>query len=391
MAGHKAQRGKTIRNSNVELVRLIAMAMVMFNHSPWGASNYLDMGAGYGQRLGSTLIVSFLGNWGGVGNCLFFIISAWFLCDEQQRYAKNASRCWHLEKQLWFWSFLLFAGCLVFWHIYGGVPDMKSLASLGLKTVFPFAAYMWWYPTAYMLFLMISPLLTRGLRSLSRNMHAALCVGLIIVFGWTPWRLFPLNMGYSILLFFYLYILVCFAKWHMGDLCRNRTMAYRLFAFGLALGLGSQFLAQCVLPNRIVWSLWMNSPRCLSSICIALAIVICATTAKPRHSAVINYIAASTLAVYLVCTHPLADMVLKPLAARTPVGIAAIGQVFVMAVAVYVGALAIDMVRHWVFDWTIDRNVERQNAWIVSKLRAMRDAGVRILDRLTAAASMKVQ
>lgn len=71
MIMHKAQRRTTVRNSNIELVRLIAMAMVMLNHSPWGASHYLDASAGYLQRLGSTQLVSFLGNWGGVGDCLF--------------------------------------------------------------------------------------------------------------------------------------------------------------------------------------------------------------------------------------------------------------------------------------------------------------------------------
>lgn len=382
MIMHKAQRRTTVRNSNIELVRLIAMAMVMLNHSPWGASHYLDASAGYLQRLGSTQLVSFLGNWGGVGDCLFFIISAWFLCDEKQSYAKNVSRCWHLEKQLWFWSIVLFIGCVAVWHVQGNMPGTKSFAALGLKTVFPFAANMWWYPTSYMLFLAVCPLLTQGLRLLTRNQHAALCVGLLLIFGWTPWRLFPLNMGYSVLLFFYLYILVCFVKWHMPDLSVSRSMAYRLLVVGLVVGLGSQLFIQSLLPNRIVWSMWMNSPRCLSSICIALAIVIIATTAKPRYSKVINYIAASTLAVYLVSTHPLADLVLKPLAARTQTGIVAIWQVLAMAAAVYITALIIDMIRHWVFSWTVDRNAPRQSVWMVSKLKQVRNVGIRLLDRL---------
>ena len=76
-----------------------------------------------------TLIISFLSNWGGVGDCLFFIISAWFLCDEEQSYERNISRCWHLEKQLWFWSLSLFIGCLIVWHMRGETPGVKTLAS----------------------------------------------------------------------------------------------------------------------------------------------------------------------------------------------------------------------------------------------------------------------
>lgn len=383
MIDHRTVRHKGVRNSNIEMVRLIAMVMIVLNHSPWNAFSYADASAGYIQRLGMTCIISFLSNWGGVGDCLFFIISAWFLCDEKQSYKRNISRCWHLEKQLWFWSIVLFIGCLVVWHMQGGVPGVETLASLGLKTLFPFAANLWWYPTSYMLFLLVCPLLTRGLRLLTRERHAALCVGLLLGFGWTPASVFPLDMVYSIVLFFYLYVLVCFVKWHMPVLYENRSLTYILLAFGLAVGLGSQLIIACVLPNRVVWTMWMNSPRCLSTICIALAIVVIATTAKPRYSQVINYVAASTLAVYLVCTHMFANLILTPVVRTLHPGIASVGKMVAMAAMVYIAALIIDILRHWIFTWTVDRSVNRQNDWITDNLRRLCDRGVRAIDGFT--------
>ena len=47
MATHKEQRHKKIRNSNVEVVRLIAMVMIVLNHAPWNALHYVDVDAGY--------------------------------------------------------------------------------------------------------------------------------------------------------------------------------------------------------------------------------------------------------------------------------------------------------------------------------------------------------
>lgn len=381
MIDHRIARHKSVRNSNIEMVRLIAMVMIVLNHSPWNAFSYADASAGYIQRLGMTCIISFLSNWGGVGDCLFFIISAWFLCDEEQSYERNISRCWHLEKQLWFWSLSLFIGCLIVWHMRGEMPEMKTLASLGLKTMFPFAAKLWWYPTSYMLFLMACPLLTRGLRLLTRERHAALCVGLLLIFGWTPASVFPLDMSYSIVLFFYLYVLVCFVKWHMPFLYKSRSLAYVLLAFGLTVGLGSQLIIECVLPNRIVWTMWMNSPRCLSTICIALAIVVMATTAKPRYSRVINYVAASTLAVYLVCTHMFANLILRPMVSPLHPDIASVGKIVAMAAIIYIVSLIIDILRHWIFSWTIDRNINQQNDWIIDSLRRLYDRGVRVVGK----------
>ncbi|WP_024541177.1 acyltransferase family protein [Bifidobacterium choerinum] len=382
MTTHGKLQPTKIRNSNVEVVRLIAMVMIVLNHAPWNALHYVDVDAGYVQRLGPTLFVSFLSNWGGVGDCLFFVISAWFLCDERQSYRKNLSRCWHLEKQLWFWSVVLFAGCLTIWHMRGTTPEGKPLAALGLKTIFPFAANMWWYPTSYMLFLLVCPLLTRGLRALPRARHAALCVGLLLMFGWTPASIFPLNMIYSIVLFVYLYILMCYVKWHMPDFVANKGIGYRLLIFGLILGLGSQLIVQCIMPNRAIWTVWMNSPRCISSICVALGIVVLATTARPRHSRSVNYVAASTLAVYLVCTHPCAALVLVPLVATEPSGFVGVTKLVGLALLVYLVALMLDMLRHWMFGWSIDRNVQPQNAWIAATAEKLLDRGVSLLDRL---------
>lgn len=64
MTTHGKLQSTKIRNSNVEVVRLIAMVMIVLNHAPWNALHYVDVDAGYVQRLGPTLLVSFLSNWG---------------------------------------------------------------------------------------------------------------------------------------------------------------------------------------------------------------------------------------------------------------------------------------------------------------------------------------
>lgn len=47
MTTHGKLQPTKIRNSNVEVVRLIAMVMIVLNHAPWNALHYVDVDAGY--------------------------------------------------------------------------------------------------------------------------------------------------------------------------------------------------------------------------------------------------------------------------------------------------------------------------------------------------------
>lgn len=183
-------------------------------------------------------------------------------------------------------------------------------------------------------------------------------------------------MSYSIVLFFYLYVLVCFVKWHMPVLYKGRSLAYALLAFGLTVGLGSQLIIECVLPNRIVWTMWMNSPRCLSTICIALAIVVMATTSKPG-----QLCRCIDIAVYLVCTHMLANLILRPMVRPLHPGIVSVSKIVAIAAIVYIVSLIIDILRHWIFSWTVDRNINQQNDCISDSLRRLYDGGVRVVGK----------
>lgn len=81
---------KSERNSNIEVLRLVAMGLIVLNHLQWGEMHYIDTNWSYIHRMGISQIVTFLSNWGGVGDCLFFGISAWFLCTERQSIRKNS-------------------------------------------------------------------------------------------------------------------------------------------------------------------------------------------------------------------------------------------------------------------------------------------------------------
>lgn len=160
----------------------------------------------------------------------------------------------------------------------------------------------------------------------------------------------------------------------------------RLIVFGLIVGLVSQLVVRCIMPNRAIWTVWMNSPRCVSSICVVLGIVILATIAKPRYSQSVNYVAASTLAVQLVCM-PCTALILKPMVSAERPGFVGIAKLSGLALLVYMVALVFDMLRHWEFSWSVDRNVQRQIAWIASVAEKLINRGVHLIGKLNAASA----
>ena len=58
---------KSERNSNIEVLRLVAMGLIVLNHLQWGEMHYIDTNWSYIHRMGISQIVTFLSNWGGVG------------------------------------------------------------------------------------------------------------------------------------------------------------------------------------------------------------------------------------------------------------------------------------------------------------------------------------
>ena len=86
------------------------MACIVLNHFPW---DYDSLSSACFPGGGIALfLVNLLSNFGGLGDCLFFGISAWFLSEEIQGLGKNVKRVCMLEAQLLFYGTILFAATL---------------------------------------------------------------------------------------------------------------------------------------------------------------------------------------------------------------------------------------------------------------------------------------
>ena len=115
---------------------------------------------------------------GRVGVVIFFSISAWFFLDKELTIKSSLKRIWIMERELLFWSLTLMAFYLVFDRADLG---MKLMA----KSILPLSMNVWWYATAYAIFLALLPFLSKGLKALGRECHLALAVIVLVIWGLT--------------------------------------------------------------------------------------------------------------------------------------------------------------------------------------------------------------
>lgn len=366
-AHSRNSNGGGCRNSSIELLRIIAMFMILMHHFiVHNGYDVLKLPLGP-ERIFFQLVMQ---GGGKVGVVIFFSISAWFFLDREQTVKSNLKRVWIMERELLFWSLILLAFYLIF--------DRADLGmKLMVKSVMPLSMGLWWYATAYAIFLALLPFLSKGLKALGREYHLALAAMVLVIWGLTSF--IPKTLGNSTLTgvfgFVYLFILISAYKWYMKPFTTKQT--WLMIGFGLSFFL----LYTCVsislslLGHNI--GIFIVGDWKLPVIMVGFGMFLLFDRVT-FHSRIINRIAQSAFAVYLITDYAASKKLLwarlfnlknlyqQPLA---------ILQIFGILLAIYAACTLLDFVRQALFAITIDR---RRGHWFellwdrVSKLKRSR-------------------
>lgn len=377
IAASGKRRSAVNRNSNIEFLRLLGMACIVLNHFPW---DYDSLSSACFPGGGIALfLVNLLSNFGGLGDCLFFGISAWFLSEEIQGLGKNVKRVCMLEAQLLFYGTILFAATLATQCAEGGSFSLGGLCHALFGAFFPLMSSHWWYTTSYAIFLLLCPFLNEGLRSLDKRAHSLLCFVLLFLYSLFPYSflngLIRFDMSYSVWLFVYQYVLITCLRWHYSEFLLNGRLGKRLLALGLALGIGTQILFGFPLlimgKSMLSHQLWLNTPACLPPMFLALGALIIASTKNPRTNLIINKAATGTLAVYLILTDTVASRLIGGAVGSLGLnGMAYMMFSLAVAMGVFVSCILFDLLRQRLmrpFSSMIDRAAD----WVVALLHEM--------------------
>ncbi|AHJ16958.1 hypothetical protein [Bifidobacterium breve] len=113
-----------------------------------------------------------------------------------------------MERELLFWSLILVTFYLVFDRADLG---MKLMA----KSVMPLSMGLWWYATAYAVFLALLLFLAKGLKALGREYHLALAIIVLAIWGLHSFIPGLQSLPDNFLGFIYVFILISAYKWYM--------------------------------------------------------------------------------------------------------------------------------------------------------------------------------
>lgn len=362
---------KATRNSSIELLRIIAMLMIILDHHIFFSNPNVETLPPSIKQFAYV----FLSRIGNIGVAIFFAISAWYLClDEAPTIKKSLKKVWLLEREVLFYSLgLMFAFTLFDFSLLGKRYAIYSLA--------PTLTGMWWYVTSYVIFILIHPFITVGLKSLGRTRHAALCLVFFILWGliagMLPYRF--LNLPYDFVGFIYLYVFISFYRWYMKDLpTRVGWMAVSLGLFLIisVMGIG-YFSAELTGRSELrELSLYILDRFSTPVITIGLGAILIAVNSHFTNP-VINKIASTTFGVYLFHTYPpLLNIVWNMLFGLSKFYDQSLTFVYSLTVTLLIFTLGLvcDLLRQIFFTLTVDRHkgrgFERSWQWL-SRLKLL--------------------
>lgn len=338
------------RNSSIETLRIIAMFMILAHHFiVHNGYDVLKLPLGP-ERIFFQLVMA---GGGKVGVVIFFSISAWFFLDREQTIKSNLKRVWIMERELLFWSLILVTFYLVF--------DRADLGpKLMLRSLVPLSADIWWYATAYAIFLALLPFLAKGLKALGREYHLKLAATVLVIWGLTSFIPGMIGIKDGFLGLIYLFILIAAYKWYMEPFTTRQVWLM------IGTGLGFFLLYTCASITLSLlghdMGIYITGDWRLPVIIVGFGMFLLFDRAT-FHNRTIDRIAQSAFAVYLITDYAasekllwvrlfnLQDLYQQPLA---------ILQILGILLAIYATCTLLDFIRQALFAATIDR---RRGRW----------------------------
>ena len=291
-------KAKPQRNSNIELLKIIAMVLIVFAHQMneyhySGASGTIDFLGAPPSANPAYWFVSAVGGLGLFADVIFIACSAFFLIESNRI---------SIKKIFFLMATEVFVMCVSL-AIKAAVGDSISTKQI-LEAVFPTFLQINWFVGYYIVFYLLHPLFNYVIRKLDKKGLAIVTAILvfqcnIILFGMGNT---PGSMGLKLLCFVAIYYVVAFYKLYGGKLWESKKFNVVMLVVSLIAYIGFRIALNYVglkyeyVGARIAGYVHINNPIILV---FTLAAVNLANR-NPRHNKVVNYFSGLSLVLYLV-------------------------------------------------------------------------------------------
>lgn len=291
------------RQSNMELLRIVAMLMIITLH-------YLDKGNVLPAFAQSSSINHYLAWWleaccyGAVN--LYVLISGYFMVESKFTFKKLVV----LWLQILFYSWVIGAVCLAT-GLVGA--EQKSLYEL-IFIAFPVTSAHYWFATVYVILFAVSPFLNVCIAKMKRQQHKACIAVTVILFSvWNTVLPFTNAVtdreGMDIAWFVCLYVIAAYIRKY-PDCIKRKKITYTIGYIGFST-LVFLFGIGCVFAEKTIGKLggyatMLYAYNSLAVLAAGLCLFACFTKVNISGKKIgkfINMLATATFGVYLIHEH----------------------------------------------------------------------------------------
>lgn len=278
-----------IRNSNIEILRIISMLFIVFSHYSFHdgiVKTTLPLGV---NRFLLNILV--LGN---IGVILFVFISGYFLINSNKVTLKKILK---FVLQVWFYSSIIYIiSCL------GGVANF-SIKGL-IVNFLPIISKRYWFATCYFTIYIFHPFINKFLKTLSKREYQLFLIISLIVFSLIP-TFFTSSAnfyGNELVQFLLFYSIGAYLKiYGVSDLVKKRNI-YMLIVSSLTLVL-SVVVINLLSVKMSLLGMYVNQfyeRYSIVAIIFSISLFIHFAFQKPFYNKFINIISSTMFGIYLI-------------------------------------------------------------------------------------------
>lgn len=258
-------KGKA-RQANIELLRMIAMLMVVVLH-------YLIKGQAAVSLVENTdglnLILWFLKALCIVSVNLYVLISGYFLVEANWKFSRLIS----LWLQVMFYSLGVPLVCLAL-----GIGDINQWGLYDwINVLFPIQMEHYWFITAYVVLYLFVPVLSMGVKKITQRQHQLVILGLLLIFS-IPKSLLPIGIptdrfGYDFGWFLCLFMIAAYIRIYEIPFFTNKRRSFAVYLLAVMGIWGISFLCAVLSRKGLSFTYAMGMPYCYNHILVLLASV----------------------------------------------------------------------------------------------------------------------
>ena len=344
----KCNKTVSVRNSSIELLRILSMIMIVFHHfARHGEFQFL----GY-EMTAPKLWYNFIIMGGKIGVNIFVMISGYFLINNKSMF--NFQRIKKTWDQVFFYS----VGFeVLFILLYFVVKERFDLSNL-LSSFFPITTSQWWFASTYLALYLVHPFLNKILVSLDKTTYRN-----VLLIAFLCWSVIPTFTKSSyesneLLWFIFIYSLSGYIRLY-GFNPKYKNYHYAITALAVTGLTYLTSIAISLIASKIsdfnLESTYFYSMQSLLSLIISVCAFMMFALTDMKSSRFINTTASATFGVYLIHeNHYLRNIFWQTIFKNSgyqdslmiiPVSIVAV-------ISVYVLCTVIELIRQYVFEKT---------------------------------------